>query len=101
MLWSAAGLSATVGMNAPLWGLEGWGMGELVDLWRQSANGCEAAILGLIIADWVIGAVLEVFLCYYKAAEKLWWSVAGCTPPPGDTKLLVSLPAEKEQLIFI
>lgn len=74
-------------------------MGEWVDVWRQSTNGCGAAILGVIIADWVIGAVSEAFV-YYKAAEKLWWSVAGCTPPPGDTKLLVSLPGEKEQLIF-
>lgn len=74
-------------------------MGELEDLWRQSANGCGAAILGVIMADWVIGAVSEVF-SPYKTAEKLWWSVAGCTPPPGDTKVLVSLPAEKEQLIF-
>lgn len=55
-------------------------MGELVDLWRQNAHGCGAAILGVIIADWVIGAVSEVFL-YYKAAEELWWSVVGCTPP--------------------
>lgn len=68
-------------------------------MWKQSTNGCGAAMLGVIIADWVIGAVLEVFL-YYKTAEKLWWSVAGCTPPLGDTKLLVSLLAEKEQLIF-
>lgn len=30
------------------------------DLWRQSTNGCGAVILGVIIADWVIGAVSEV-----------------------------------------
>lgn len=99
VLGSAAVPSAAVGVNAPLGGMEGRGNGEWVDVWRQSTNGCGAAVLGIIIADWVIGAVSEVFF-YYKAAEKLWWSVAGGTPPPGGIKLLVSLLGEKEQLIF-
>lgn len=32
------------------------------DLWRQHSNSCGAVILGVIIVDWVIGAVVEVFV---------------------------------------
>ena len=63
--------SAFLRMNLFLWGLEDWGGGsEVGDLWRQSTNSCRAVILDVIIADWVIGAVSEVFLCS-EAAEKL------------------------------
>lgn len=37
-------------------------MGRKWEICGDSTNGCGAVILDVIIADWVIGAVLEVFL---------------------------------------
>lgn len=65
---------AVLGMIAFPWGGEGQGSGEKWEICGEHCD-CGAERLGVIIADWVIGAASG--FPTFRSRVKFWWSVVG------------------------